>query len=107
MATSARTVDKIATKGTNSPTWAAPSSVPSNQCSRVAIPGRFKIPPSTDNTAKTTNGAVTSAGLSLAFSRRAAWKPPVETPARGYARLYMEHVLQAEHGCDFDFLRKA
>ncbi|MDA0982205.1 MAG: dihydroxy-acid dehydratase [Proteobacteria bacterium] len=39
--------------------------------------------------------------------RRAAWKPPLETPKRGYAKLYMEHVLQAEHGCDFDFLRKA
>ncbi|MGQ0510739.1 MAG: IlvD/Edd family dehydratase [Betaproteobacteria bacterium] len=39
--------------------------------------------------------------------RRAAWKPPVETPKRGYAKLYMDHVLQAEHGCDFDFLRKA
>ena len=39
--------------------------------------------------------------------RRAQWKPPVAQPARGYAKLYMEHVLQAEHGCDFDFLRKA
>jgi dihydroxy-acid dehydratase len=39
--------------------------------------------------------------------RKAAWKPPVGMPSRGYARLYMEHVLQAEHGCDFDFLRKA
>ena len=39
--------------------------------------------------------------------RRAAWKPPVQPPLRGYAKLYMEHVLQAEHGCDFDFLRKA
>ena len=39
--------------------------------------------------------------------RRAAWKPPVTPPARGYAKLYMDHVLQAEHGCDFDFLRKA
>jgi dihydroxy-acid dehydratase len=39
--------------------------------------------------------------------RRAAWKPPAAVPPRGYARLYMEHVLQAEHGCDFDFLRKA
>jgi dihydroxy-acid dehydratase len=39
--------------------------------------------------------------------RKAAWKPPVATPARGYAKLYMDHVLQAEHGCDFDFLRKA
>jgi len=25
--------------------------------------------------------------------------------ARGYRRLYMEHVLQADAGCDFDFLR--
>ena len=39
--------------------------------------------------------------------RRAQWKPPVTQPLRGYAKLYMEHVLQAEHGCDFDFLRKA
>jgi len=39
--------------------------------------------------------------------RKAAWQPPVALPARGYARLYMDHVLQAEHGCDFDFLRKA
>jgi dihydroxy-acid dehydratase len=39
--------------------------------------------------------------------RKAAWTPPVEQPKRGYARLYMRHVLQAEHGCDFDFLRKA
>jgi dihydroxy-acid dehydratase len=39
--------------------------------------------------------------------RKAAWQPPVTPPARGYARLYMHHVLQAEHGCDFDFLRKA
>ncbi|MGH8674308.1 MAG: dihydroxy-acid dehydratase, partial [Burkholderiales bacterium] len=48
--------------------------------------------------------AVPEAELAL---RRAQWKPPVEQPLRGYAKLYMEHVLQAEHGCDFDFLRKA
>jgi dihydroxy-acid dehydratase len=28
-------------------------------------------------------------------------------PARGYARLYAQSVLGAEHGCDFDFLRRA
>jgi dihydroxy-acid dehydratase len=39
--------------------------------------------------------------------RRASWQPPAAPPARGYAKLYMDHVLQAEHGCDFDFLRKA
>jgi dihydroxy-acid dehydratase len=36
--------------------------------------------------------------------RRAAWRPK-EKPVRGYARLYADSVLQAEHGCDFDFLR--
>ncbi|MBI1943095.1 MAG: dihydroxy-acid dehydratase [Betaproteobacteria bacterium] len=40
-------------------------------------------------------------------NRKSSWKPPVAPPLRGYAKLYMEHVLQAEHGCDFDFLRKA
>ncbi|HZQ73090.1 MAG TPA: dihydroxy-acid dehydratase [Burkholderiales bacterium] len=39
--------------------------------------------------------------------RKQSWKPPVTPPTRGYAKLYMDHVLQAEHGCDFDFLRKA
>jgi len=39
--------------------------------------------------------------------RKAAWKAPSIPPTRGYARLYMDHVLQAEQGCDFDFLRKA
>jgi dihydroxy-acid dehydratase len=28
-------------------------------------------------------------------------------PDRGYSRLYAEHVLQADEGCDFDFLRDA
>jgi dihydroxy-acid dehydratase len=46
-------------------------------------------------------------GESELNKRRAAWKPTVAPPARGYAKLYMDHVLQAEHGCDFDFLRKA
>ncbi len=38
--------------------------------------------------------------------RRAAWQRPV-TPhtERGYAKLYTEHVLQADQGVDFDFLR--
>jgi dihydroxy-acid dehydratase len=40
-------------------------------------------------------------------ARRAAWRPPAALPERGYARLYMQSVLQAEAGCDFDFLRKA
>jgi dihydroxy-acid dehydratase len=31
--------------------------------------------------------------------------PPV-VPTRGYARLYRQEILQADRGCDFDFLRK-
>jgi dihydroxy-acid dehydratase len=40
-----------------------------------------------------------------ALARRSAALTPI--PARGYARLYREQILQAEHGCDFDFLRRA
>ena len=43
--------------------------------------------------------------------RRSALPPPqskLKVQAdRGYAKLYMRSVLQAEQGCDFDFLRKA
>jgi dihydroxy-acid dehydratase len=37
-------------------------------------------------------------------TRRKAWAPPPQPEARGYARLYVEHVMQADKGCDFDFL---
>ena len=37
--------------------------------------------------------------------RRSAWKPtPNERLNRGYARLYIDHVMQADQGADFDFL---
>lgn len=38
--------------------------------------------------------------------RLAAWSREREAPAavRGYLRLYHDHVLQADRGCDFDFL---
>ena len=39
--------------------------------------------------------------------RRAKWKAPVPSrtdPTRGYVKLYIEHVNQADEGCDFDFL---
>jgi len=39
------------------------------------------------------------------LARRAAGARPVTAPPRGYRRLYAEHVLQADQGCDFDFLR--
>ena len=37
--------------------------------------------------------------------RRAAWTAPPAHFSRGYGQLYLEHVLQAPQGCDFDFLR--
>lgn len=36
--------------------------------------------------------------------RRAAWTPPAPAADRGYARLYIDHVQQADRGCDLDFL---
>ena len=36
--------------------------------------------------------------------RRAAWTPPPPRFPRGYGRLFIEHIQQADQGCDFDFL---
>jgi dihydroxy-acid dehydratase len=37
--------------------------------------------------------------------RRAEWKAPEKPHDRGWGRLYVDHVLQANEGCDLDFLR--
>jgi L-arabonate dehydrase len=37
--------------------------------------------------------------------RRDAWTPPARKDERGYRQLYEQHVLQANEGCDLDFLR--
>ncbi len=37
--------------------------------------------------------------------RRQEWHAPEPSYRRGYGRLYLDHVLQAPEGCDFDFLR--
>jgi dihydroxy-acid dehydratase len=37
-------------------------------------------------------------------TRRAAWTPPKPHASRGYQKLYIDHVLQADRGVDFDFL---
>lgn len=37
--------------------------------------------------------------------RRAELPARDATPDRGYAKLYQDHVMQADAGCDFDFLR--
>ena len=36
--------------------------------------------------------------------RRAAWTPPAPRFSRGFGSLYLQHVTQADQGCDFDFL---
>ncbi|GDY30353.1 hypothetical protein GTS_19860 [Gandjariella thermophila] len=36
--------------------------------------------------------------------RRAGWQPPRDRYGLGYGALFSEHVLQADEGCDFDFL---
>jgi L-arabonate dehydrase len=36
--------------------------------------------------------------------RRAKWQPPQSPYNRGYYKLYIDHVLQADRGADFDFL---
>jgi dihydroxy-acid dehydratase len=37
--------------------------------------------------------------------RRAVWRPRPPHFTRGYGKLFLDHVLQANEGCDFDFLR--
>jgi dihydroxy-acid dehydratase len=37
-------------------------------------------------------------------ARRLQWKPDPEHYSRGYAKLYVDHVLQADQGADLDFL---
>ena len=39
-------------------------------------------------------------------ARLSAFAPPPPKYERGYGRLFLEHVTQANLGCDFDFLRK-
>lgn len=37
-------------------------------------------------------------------ARRAHWQPPASRARRGFPWLYVQHVLQAPEGCDWDFL---
>ena len=37
--------------------------------------------------------------------RRSQWQPPAPKYQRGYGKLFLQHVLQANEGCDFDFCR--
>jgi len=36
--------------------------------------------------------------------RREAWRPKEGIYPRGYGKLFMQHIKQADEGCDFDFL---
>jgi hypothetical protein len=36
--------------------------------------------------------------------RRAAWTPPPKRFERGYGWMFSQHILQADEGCDFDYL---
>jgi dihydroxy-acid dehydratase len=37
-------------------------------------------------------------------ARKAAWTPPPRRFERGYGWMFSQHILQADQGCDFDFL---
>jgi L-arabonate dehydrase len=39
-------------------------------------------------------------------ARLARWSPPAPHFQRGYGWMFQQHVLQADQGCDFDFLRR-
>jgi len=36
--------------------------------------------------------------------RRAAWTPPPRRYERGYGWMFSQHIMQADQGCDFDYL---
>jgi dihydroxyacid dehydratase/phosphogluconate dehydratase len=37
-------------------------------------------------------------------SRKAAWTPPTKRFERGYGHMFTQHIMQADQGCDFDYL---
>jgi dihydroxy-acid dehydratase len=37
--------------------------------------------------------------------RLADWRPREPRYRRGYGKMFLDHILQAHEGCDFDFLR--
>ena len=51
-------------------------------------------------------GALDKLGLGYAelAARKAAWVQPKQKYERGYGYIFAKHVMQAELGCDFDFL---
>jgi L-arabonate dehydrase len=76
----------------------APESVVGGPLALVATGDRIRL----DVAARTLDVLLDDAELA---QRRAAWTPPARKDERGYRRLYEDHVLQANEGCDLDFLR--
>jgi len=40
-------------------------------------------------------------------NRLAGWQPSAPHYQRGYGKMFLDHIMQAHEGCDFDFLRPA
>jgi L-arabonate dehydrase len=76
----------------------APESAVGGPLALVQTGDRIKL----DVAARTLDMLVPAAELAR---RRDAWKAPKRKDERGYRSLYADHVLQANEGCDFDFLR--
>jgi L-arabonate dehydrase len=76
----------------------APESAVGGPLALVRTGDRIRL----DVEARTLDVLLDDAGLA---QRRAAWTPPQPKDARGYRHLYVQHVLQANEGCDLDFLR--
>ena len=69
--------------------------VQGDKIAAVALPGALDVE------ARRLHLDVTDADLE---ARRRAWTAPAARHDRGYASLYIDHVLQADCGVDFDFL---
>jgi L-arabonate dehydrase len=76
----------------------APESAVGGPLALVQTGDRIKL----DVAARTLELIVPDAELAR---RRVEWTAPAHKDDRGYRSLYERHVLQANEGCDFDFLR--
>jgi L-arabonate dehydrase len=76
----------------------APESAIGGPLAHIRTGDRIRL----DVEARTLDALVDDAELT---ERRATWTRPAQKDERGYRRLYEDHVLQANEGCDLDFLR--
>ncbi len=75
---------------------------PESRRRRAAWPGRTGDRIRLDAAGRRIDLLVDDAELA---ARRAAWTPPAPPPGseRGYLKLYLDEVTQADQGCDFAF----